>query len=116
MNDQVGLLESDATTPSFPFLAVQTRVDHSTELMTGILGLAPGDEDSNPLFIDYLFDAGKIKKKQFSILLNPRLEGESFIAFGGLPTGYSAENMTCHKISGSYHWELKLNALAYKGK
>ena len=84
--------------------------------MTGILGLAPGDEDSNPLFIDYLFNAGKIKKKQFSILLNPRLEGESFIAFGGLPTGYSAENMTCHKISGSYHWELKLNALAYKGK
>jgi len=63
VNDQVGLLESDATTPSFPFLAVQTRVDHSTELMTGILGLAPGDEDSNPLFIDYLFDAGKIKKK-----------------------------------------------------
>ena len=115
VNDQVGLLENDASTSSFPFLAVPTRVDHSTELMTGILGLAPGDKDSNPLFVDYLFTAGKIKKKEFSILLNPKIDGESFISFGGLPTGYTTEGMSCHKITGSYHWEMKLNALAYKG-
>ena len=50
----------------------------------GILGLAPDDESSGPLLINYLHQQGKIKQKKFSIIIGtfPAFY-KSYITFGG---------------------------------
>jgi hypothetical protein len=50
----------------------------------GILGLAPDDESSGPLLINYLHQQGKIKQRKFSIIIGvfPAFF-KSYITFGG---------------------------------
>jgi len=35
--------------------------------MKGMLGLSPADESAGPLYVNYLYDQGKISEKKFAI-------------------------------------------------
>lgn len=57
-----------------PFLLDhQTHDGHNgnrlSKTFDGIMGLAPDDESSGPLFINHLYKAGKIKERKFSIIV-----------------------------------------------
>lgn len=77
--------------------------------ISGIIGLAPESDSSGPLFISKLYDNDNIARKQFSMFLTFRPEQASYLTFGGLPDfANDTTDMVCHRISGSFHWQLKL--------
>ena len=84
---------------------------------SGILGLSPQDESAGPLFVSALFEEGQISANTFSIILSFHPDQDSYLTFGGLPIFMQNDaekeeeelkDFVCHRISGSFHWELKL--------
>lgn len=85
----------------------------------GILGLSPEDESAGPLYVNSLYDQGQITEKKFSILSPPNSNFNPKLTFGGYQKDnveekyqkfYVSEinNITAHRIGGSFHWELPL--------
>ena len=102
---------------NFPFLTVDTEPSEAKKMMSGIIGLSPNDDSAGPLFVDYLYKQKAIPLPQYTIQIHHDVNSpKSFIAFGGLPASESIEGMHCHKISGSFHWELKLNKMTYNNE
>jgi len=99
---------------NFPFLSVDTKPSAAKKMMSGIIGLSPKDDSAGPLFVDYLYKQKQIPQPQYTIQIHHDINSpKSFIAFGGLPVSENIKGMHCHKISGSFHWELKLNKFEY---
>lgn len=68
---------------SFPILLDRVeRIDDEFTKYDGIMGLAPNDESSGPLFIDYLYRDDKIPQDKFSILPGNE-DNTPLITFGG---------------------------------
>ena len=87
----------------------------------GNLGLAPRDASSGPLLLEYLYEQNSIEAKQFAIFLAPKESQQSLLTLGGFnqqdETLYDSKkfNFTATRVSGSFHWEVKLNKIGFMG-
>ena len=105
-------------TTSFPILLDQAEEIEDIKPYDGIMGLAPVDDSSGPLFVDYLFRDNKLSQDKFSILPGTN-DVQPRITFGGYQEdGFpedkqhffnaSTNSIIAHRASGSFHWELDL--------
>ena len=96
----------------FNFMVQREVTDFMTNrgANSGILGLSPQDESAGPLFVSALYEQGQIGANAFSIILSFHPDQDSYFTFGGLPEFMQTDedDFVCHRISGSFHWELKL--------
>ena len=66
------------------FIESQIKYDYGfPPFFGGILGLSNKDESAGPLFIDYLYDQGKIDEKVFAILPSRNFKNKPKITYGG---------------------------------
>ena len=77
-------------------------------MISGIMGLSPNDDSAGPLFVYHLYTQGKIKKQQFSILINHDFNKQSELTFGGVPRDWDLDGAVSHRVSGSFHWQMRL--------
>lgn len=99
----------------FPFIVQEQMSDMliNMGLNSGILGLSPESESAGPLFVSALHQQGVIGVNAFSILLGFRADQDSYLTFGGLPEFVTdLDDLVCHRVSGSFLWELKLHSVA----
>ena len=77
--------------------------------MSGIIGLSPDDDSAGPLLVSELFRQGQIGRNQFSLIMSFLTDQDSYLTFGGVPSFISnLDNFVCHRVAGSFHWQLKL--------
>ena len=67
--------------------------------------MSPRDESAGPLFVEYLYNAGEINQKMFSITPGKQ---KPLITFGGYE---KSQSLVAHRISGSFHWEIDLKRI-----
>ena len=102
------------------------RVTYS-QAYGGILGLSPDDDSAGPLYMNYLYDQEKIRDKKFSILPALSQWSEGKLTYGDYQRATvekrhqkmydpSINNITSHRISGSFHWELPIINVGIRGR
>ena len=119
--DTVGTDTIDGIEASnFPFIIQREPTDIlvTSGTNSGILGLSPENDASGPLFVSALHDQGAIKANTFSILLSFQPFQDSYLTFGGVPEFVEAldNDFVCHRISGSFHWQLKVPSMEFDGE
>ena len=119
--DTVGTDTADGFEASgFPFIiqGVPTDLLVNSGTNSGILGLSPENDASGPLFVSALYDQGAIKANKFSILMSFQPRQDSYLTFGGVPEFVEAldNDFVCHRISGSFHWQIKVHRMEFAGE
>lgn len=108
---------------SFKFFIQTYPFEHypGIEFFDGIVGLAPRDEASGPLLLEYLYDQGSVPAKQFGIQLGLSSDRPGALALGGYEKQgaefyhQSLYSFTSTRLGGSLHWEVPVNKLGFRG-
>ena len=100
----------------FPFLL--NYVSRYDGLNQGILGLSPHDDSSGPLLVEHMYKQGVIDTPYFAVLQAPSKNDESYLTLGdyerkGDQMYAPGDSIVAHRVSGSFHWQLKLNSIGY---